>query len=292
MKKIKILIPIHNDWQSVYKLLENIDRELLGWNEDISVLIINDASSAKKPESSFIFKKLRSIKVINMKKNKGHARCIAAGLKYITEKEDFDFVIPMDGDGEDRPVEIVPLLSKAYENPSKAITGNRVKRSEGFFFRFCYIFHKFLTLIFTGQSIKFGNYSCLPKNIVIKMINEPAVWSSFSGALSKVAKERVSIPSIRGSRYFGPSQMNFISLLKHSLSIIAVFRNAVILRSIIFLVVYLFLIVEYLSIIMLIPFFLVLAMALLTMLTSTRESLTELNSSLDNINSIENIRIN
>ena len=292
MKKTKILIPIHNDWQSVFKLLENIDNELLDWNTGISVLIINDASSEKKPENSFVFKNLRSIKIINMKKNKGHARCIATGLKYINEKEDFDFVIPMDGDGEDRPAELGGLLSKAYENPTMAITGNRVKRSEGYFFRFCYLFHKFLTFIFTGQSIKFGNYSCLPKNIVAKMVNEPATWSSFSGSLSKITKDRLSIPSIRGSRYFGPSQMNFISLLKHSLSIIAVFKTRFLIRSITFLIVYLFLIIEYLSIIMLIPFFLVLTMILLTFIISRRESLSELNSSLDNIASIQNIKIN
>ena len=292
MKKTKILIPIYNDWQSVYKLLENIDRDLNRWDADIAVIIINDASTEKKTENDFIFKNLSSIKIINMKKNKGHARCIAAGLKYINEKEDFDFVIPMDGDGEDRPEELGPLLCKAYENPNIAITGNRVKRSEGFFFKFCYLFHKCLTYIFTGQSIKFGNYSCLPKNIVVKMVNEPATWSSFSGALSKVSNVRFSIPSIRGSRYFGPSQMNFIDLLKHSLSIIAVFKKVLLIRSITFLVVYLFFIIEYLSMIMLIPFLFVLVMMILALQLSRRENISELNNSLENINSIENMKIN
>jgi len=292
MKKTKILIPIYNDWQSVYKLLENIDRDLHGWDADIAVIIINDASTEKKLENSFIFKNLSSIKIINMKKNKGHARCIAAGLKYINEKEDFDFVIPMDGDGEDRPTELGPLLCKAYENPTIAITGNRVKRSEGFFFKFCYLFHKCLTYIFTGQSIKFGNYSCLPKNIVTKMVNEPATWSSFSGALSKVSNVRLSIPSIRGSRYFGPSQMNFINLLKHSLSIIAVFKKVLLIRSATFLIFYLFFIIEYLSVIMLIPFLFVLVMMILVLQLSRRENISELNNSLENINSIENMKIN
>ena len=35
-----------------------------------------------------------------------------AGLKYINEKEDFDYVIPMDGDGEDRPEELSLLIEK------------------------------------------------------------------------------------------------------------------------------------------------------------------------------------
>tara|TARA_B100001142_G_C14207329_1_gene606234 strand:- start:181 stop:1059 length:879 start_codon:yes stop_codon:yes gene_type:complete len=291
MKKTKILIPIYNDWKSLFKVLENIDNDLHGWDADISVIIINDASTEEKSENYSIFKNLKSIKIINMKKNKGHARCIAAGLKYIYEKEEFDFIVPMDGDGEDRPVELRPIICKAYENPDKAITGNRVKRSEGFFFKFCYLFHKFLTYIFTGRSIKFGNYSCLPKNIVKKMINEPATWSSFSGALSKIAKDKVSISSTRGSRYFGPSQMNFISLLKHSLSIMAVFKNTFLVRSTIFLIVYLLLILDYLSIIMLIPLFLVSVMIVMILVLSRRESLSELDKSLDNISSIENIKI-
>jgi len=45
MKKIKILIPIYNDWQSVFKLLENIDLQIMGLDAAVSVLIINDAST-------------------------------------------------------------------------------------------------------------------------------------------------------------------------------------------------------------------------------------------------------
>ena len=56
------------------------------------------------------------------------------------------------------------------------------------------------------------------------MVNEKATWSSFSGSLAKVAKDRVSIPSERGTRYFGPSKMSFKNLLIHSLSIITVFK--------------------------------------------------------------------
>ena len=69
-------------------------------------MIVNDASTEEKPLDRFDFKNIKSIRVINMKENKGHARCNAAGLKYINDKEDFNYVIPMDGDGEDRPEEL------------------------------------------------------------------------------------------------------------------------------------------------------------------------------------------
>ena len=181
--KIKILIPVYNDWQSVFKLLENINSEVSNLGHEFSVIIVNDASTENKPEISSNFEYLNSIKIINMKENRGHARCNASGLKYIFENEEFDYVIPMDGDGEDRPEEIKLLINKAKEYPNTVITANRVKRSEGLIFRASYLIHKFITFLFTGHSVKFGNYTCLPKSIITQMVGEAATWSSFSGSL-------------------------------------------------------------------------------------------------------------
>ena len=43
--------------------------------------------------------------------------------------------------------------------------------------------------------------------------------------MAKLEKDRSSSPSIRGTRYFGPSKMSFKNLIKHSLAIIAVFKS-------------------------------------------------------------------
>ena len=293
MKKIKILIPVYNDWQSVFKLLENIDYGLEAWDDGvahISVIIINDASTEERPFNSIAFKSLKSLQIINMKNNKGHARCIAAGLKYISENNNFDLVIPMDADGEDRPEELGILLCKAYELPDRVITANRIKRSEGFIFKFCYLMHKYLTFIFTGQTIKYGNYTCLPKTAVNEMVNEPATWSSFSGSLAKRIKDRNSISSERGKRYFGPSKMSFFNLLKHSLSIIAVFKTTILIRSILFLIAYLFLVTGKISIITLLPVIGVIIMMLSVIVLSKRENMKEFNDSLENIESIDRIK--
>ena len=290
MSKIKILIPIYNDWESVFQLLEDIDSKIYDLKHEISVLIINDSSTEEKPQNNFDLKKISSIKIINMKKNKGHARCNAAGLKYINDKEDFDYVIPMDGDGEDRPEELNLLIEKVKDYPNTAVTANRVKRSEGLIFKFCYLVHKYLTFIFTGQTIKYGNYTCLPKSIVKEMINEPATWGSFSGSLAKIAKDRKFIPSMRGKRYFGPSKMSFVNLLKHSLSIIAVFKTTLLIRSILFLIAYLFLMTGNISIVTLIPISGVIIMMISVIILSKRENMSEFNNCLDNIGSIDKIK--
>ena len=287
MKKFIILIPIYNDWKSVFKLLENIDLQIADWDAEVSVLIVNDASTEERPVTELKFKKIKSVRVMNMKQNRGHARCNAAGLKYLTEKEKFDYVIPMDGDGEDRPEELTSLFNKSKEKPLKTVTLDRIKRSEGFFFKLLYEGHKILTYVFTGKLVKFGNYSSLPKEDVAKLTKEASIWSSFSGSVTKVIADRISVPSIRGQRYFGPSQMNLFNLLIHSFSIIAVFRGAVIIRSVLFLFIYLFFVSNNLSVITLFPVLAVFIFLLLILKVSSRENIEELNNSLENIGSID-----
>ena len=119
------------------------------------------------------------------------------------------------------------------------------------------------------------------------MVNEASTWSSFSGSLSKVGTKQVSINSIRGSRYFGPSKMSFLNLVKHSLSIMAVFKTSVFIRSIIFVSVYFYFILQDISIITLIPPILIFFMIVSIFLLSKRENISEFNKSLENINNIE-----
>ena len=288
--KFKILIPVYNDWQSVLKLLDNINLSIESLDHEISVIIVNDASNHDRPLEEKDLENIDSIKILNMKINQGHARCIATGLKYIYEKEDFDYVIPMDGDGEDRPEEIKNFIELSEQKSEKSIVGERVKRSEGIFFQLCYKFHKFLTLAFTGQSIKFGNYSCLSKLTIEKMLKEKATWSSFSGSLRKVEKDLVSSPSVRGTRYFGPSQMSFFNLLKHSLSIISVYRKTVLIRSALFIVFYILLIKSNASVITSIPLVLLLIMIYSISSLALRENIEEFNNCLTNIHDIDNIK--
>ena len=290
MKKYTILIPIYNDRESLTKLIENINEELNSVNAEVSILVINDASSQQIVDTYPNLENIRSFEIINMKQNRGHARCIASGLKYIYEKKEFDYVIPMDGDGEDRPEEIKSFIELSEQVGEQSIVGERVKRSEGLLFQICYKFHKFLTLAFTGQSIKFGNFTCLSKSTIEKMLKEKATWSSFSGSLRKVEKNLVSSPSIRGIRYFGPSQMSFFNLLKHSLSIISVYRKTVLIRSALFIVFYILLIKSNASVITSLPLVLLLIMIYSISSLALRENIDEFNNCLTNINDIEKIK--
>ncbi len=288
--KIKILVPIYNDWQSASKLLDEIDNNISDLDHEISVIIVNDASTHDRQEEQKDFKNIHSINILNMKTNQGHARCIATGLKYIFEKEEFDYVIPMDGDGEDRPEEIKEFVNQIDNSNNNPIVGERVKRSEKLIFKICYQLHKLITLTFTGNSIKFGNYTCLPKSTVEKMIKEKATWNSFSGSLKKIENNLLPIPSTRGIRYFGPSKMSFFNLIKHSLSIMSVFRKTFLIRSGLFIILYILFIKSNASVVTALPLvFLLIAVYSISNL-ALRENMAEFDKALSNINNIENIK--
>jgi len=288
MKKIIILIPVFNDWDSLKKLIEEINENIKDFKYiDFECLIVNDASTIDRPK---LIKPnhIKSLKILNMKKNKGHARCNAFGIRYVFENKQFDNLILMDGDGEDRPVEIKSLLNTINEKPDVSVVAKRVKRSEGPYFQLLYQIHKLITIIFTGKKINFGNYSILKKQDIEKIYLKASLWSSFSGTIKKNIKKLNEINSFRGLRYFGPSQMSLFKLLIHSFSIIAVFKYQVFLRST-FMIIVLSYLNMYLGNFSILLQILIIIFNLLIFMTSLRENKNDLINSHKNLREVETI---
>jgi len=286
MKKFIILIPVYNDWESLKKLFYNINDNIKNiLNAEFSCVVINDSSTINSSKIK-IPSNIKSIKIIHMNKNRGHARCNAFGIKYLSSISDLDYVILMDGDGEDRPEELKLLVDKVFSEPDTSVVAKRVKRSEGTLFQSLYRIHKYLTLITTGKLINFGNYSCLTKVDLEFLSTKASLWSSFSGSFKKYIKKYNEINSIRGMRYFGPSQMSLFKLIVHSLSIIAVFKYRVFLSSFV-----LILLSQYFAALFSFNFLFFQTMLILfnlfVFIISFRESETDLKNSDSNIMNIE-----
>jgi hypothetical protein len=288
MKKFILLIPIYNDWESLAKLLNNINENIKNIKgAQFDCVIINDCSTIINPKIR-IPPQINSMKIIHMSKNKGHARCNAFGINYLSDNSDFDYVILMDGDGEDRPEEIKLLVDKILLEPNKSVVAKRIKRSEGPLFQMLYKLHKYLTLLTTGKLINFGNYSCLTKNDLKNLATKASLWSSYSGSLKHNVKNYNEVNSIRGIRYYGPTQMSLFKLIIHSFSIIAVFKYRVFFTSIILLISF-----HYLGISIKFNFLLFQILIILfnisIFLVSFRESKKELENSKHDIARIENL---
>ncbi len=225
IKKIICLTPIYNDWESFSILVKKIEKEYLLQQKQylIQIVAINDGSIEEFEKETF--NTTTTIELVNLKVNVGHQRAIAIGLQYINDtKTDFDFVIVLDSDGEDNPEDILHLVAKCESlNSSKIIFAQRKKRQESVLFKTGYFFYKYLFYSLTGQKINFGNFSCIPKKLLKRIVVQDNLWNHYSGSIiqSKTPYDRVLLN--RGKRYAGESKMNFTSLVLHGLSSISVY---------------------------------------------------------------------
>lgn len=230
-KKIICLAPVYNDWESFSILIKNIEIALKNENIEFRIIAVNDCSLENYSESDFL-NTTTSIEVINLKSNIGHQRAIAVGLQYINDtKTDFDYVVVLDSDGEDIPEGITHLVSKCNNlNNDKIIFAQRKKRQESLYFKIGYFFYKQIFYVLTGQKINFGNFSCIPKKLIKRVVVQDNLWNHYSGSIiqSKTPFDKVILD--RGKRYAGQSKMNFTSLVLHGLSSISVYFDSLSVR--------------------------------------------------------------
>lgn len=225
-----IAIPSLNDWAAIAKLLLLIDEVNLEQEKiSMEVLIIDDCSSESIPDS-LIHQWYRQIQVniLRLRRNLGHQRAIAIGLCYIYEHLQCDLVVVMDGDGEDNPFEIERLIRVSQaNNHKKIIFARRSKRSEGRIFKFFYFIYQKLYQLLTGKILAVGNFSLLPCSLLNNVVVVSEIWNHYSSALHRSRLPYVEVNIPRTKRLDGYSQMNFVSLITHGLSSIAVYGDIV-----------------------------------------------------------------
>ena len=260
-KKIYVLIPLYNDWLSLNKLLRAIDKIIK--KKNINILIINDCSTEKNKNSKHQFKNIKSVEVIDLKRNLGHDRAIAVGLNILYKKKLFDYVITMDSDGEDNPKYIKSFIEKINEDKNVAIVAKRNKRSVNLVFSILYFLHLVILFIFVGKWINFGGYNCLSKFAVKNLLKEKTLWGNYSATIA-ISKSKIKfLNTNRDKRYYGPSQMSYFKLFLHSLSILTVFKKKIFYKIAVLISVNFLIILLYNNLILYIPAIVLLILTLL-----------------------------
>ena len=119
-------------------MIPKIDECLKGQNEEISILIVNDASTIKNNLSFKNISFLKKIEVINLKNNVKAQIALATGLSYLKKEKFEGVIIVMDGDGQDNPKYILDIIKETQKNPNKTIVLNRTKREDELLFLIFY----------------------------------------------------------------------------------------------------------------------------------------------------------
>ena len=115
MNRYSIIIPIHNEVNSIPILLDN----LKDYNsEGHEIIVIDDGSN---DGSTNILKNCRIINLISIEKNRGKGYAIRQGLKKVRN----DKVLIFDGDMEIKPSEVSKLMILDRKNNINFVMGTR-----------------------------------------------------------------------------------------------------------------------------------------------------------------------
>ena len=122
-KMLSLVIPIFNEEDSIIKLNEKILKALKGYNFEIIYVDDSSSDSSREVIKSIIRKK---VILVELSKNYGQSLALAAGFDIAKG----DYIITLDGDLQNDPNDILPMLNKAVEGDWDIVTGIRVKRKD------------------------------------------------------------------------------------------------------------------------------------------------------------------
>jgi glycosyltransferase involved in cell wall biosynthesis len=232
---VAVVIPVFNDWDSVRVLIGRLGDALVQQAAPVHLVIVDDGST--EPESGLaeaVEAAGLECVLVRLARNVGHQRAIAIGLCQAVTELRAGTVVIMDGDGEDRPEDVPPLLEAHRANPRAIVVGDRRRRSEGAGFVLFYRLYKRLFSLLTGTPISFGNFSVMGYEAARRLVNMHELLLHVPATMIRSRCTIVRVAIDRGERYAGRSKMNLISLIVHGLSSIAVFSERTFTRILVF----------------------------------------------------------
>ena len=228
---IIFITPVYNDWESVKILSKDLKEisDVNSWNSHL--VIVNDCS----PNQIHYEKDSLSLNsdILNLYSNQGNQKCITIGLSFVYDKfKEYDYVIVLDADGEDKPSDIIKLIDLAKNsNDDKIIFSKRQKRNENKAYIFFYTLYKIFFYLLTGKTINIGHFSCIPKKLISKVLSVDGIWIHYCAALIKSKLSYGTVPCDKGLRYKGKTNQSKGMLLFHGLASMIVFQDIIILKA-------------------------------------------------------------
>ncbi|SFC74034.1 glycosyltransferase family 2 protein [Butyrivibrio sp. YAB3001] len=129
MDRISVVVPVFNEEGNIAKLHQEIKKVCEDNGYIYEIIFVNDGSTDKTDEAC---RKLEPLKLITMRKNFGQTAAMDAGIK----AAQYDYIVTMDGDGQNDPADIPGMLKYLHENDLDVVSGWRKNRKDTFMKKF------------------------------------------------------------------------------------------------------------------------------------------------------------
>jgi polyisoprenyl-phosphate glycosyltransferase len=231
---ICVVMPVFNDWRALPQLLSNLAEAFRSSGTVLDIILVNAASTENcdfEIERSIVRDVISEI--TDLRVNVGHQIAITAGLHFAQQHKAFTAVLIMDADAEDQPDDAAKLVAISRNQPDHLIAAKRTKRSESAIFRGFYFLYRAIFRLLTGRAISFGNFMLIPAALLPSVLSRPELIHHVAATLLRTRLPITQVPTTRGQRYFGASQMNVPALVTHAIGALAVFSEVLFSRLLI-----------------------------------------------------------
>lgn len=216
--KYSVIVPVMNEEKNVVPLHTEIIKTMELLHEPYEIIFIDDGSTDGTVAQ---LQSVSPVTIVRLRKNFGQTAAMDAGIKQATG----EYIITLDGDGQNPPHEIPKLLKTIEEGNYDVVSGWRKKRNDPFLKRFVSRGAYGLRSIFvkdhihdSGCSLKVYKRECFNHVDLFGEMHRfiPAIlsWSGFS--IGEVEVEH-------RARNFGTTKYNWKRVLKGLLDMMAIF---------------------------------------------------------------------
>ena len=204
---LSVVIPVYNEEESVEPLVDEITSVMDRLGKRHEIIIVDDGSRDRTFERlAALCRRTYTLRVIRLKRNFGQTAALAAGLCHARG----EFVVLMDGDGQNDPADIPAMLAQ-LESGFDLVCGWRFKRRDSFLRR------RLPSIIANGliswaTQVKLHDYGCTLKAMRREIAKDLKLYGEMHRFIPVIAFERGARimemkvnhrPRLRGTSKYG-----------------------------------------------------------------------------------------
>ena len=220
--ELSVVVPVYNEEKNIEMLFNRIKENIPVSNWEL--IFINDGSADNTlPLVIGLSHQYKQVKYIDFSRNFGHQHAISAGIENATG----EYIIVMDGDGQDPPELIPELLEKAKSGFEVVYAKRKKRQGEGFLKKFtAKVFYRILRNITSIEiPVDTGDFRIIHRKIQAILKQMPEQHKYIRGQISWIGFNQTFIEYDRAERIHGTTKFTYKKMIQFALDGISSFST-------------------------------------------------------------------
>ena len=222
--QLSVVVPLFNEEDNVNALFDRIQKVLGEMDLTTELIFVNDGSKDKTLAKVFIIAQQHKwVKYIDFSRNFGHQLAIFAGI----ERANGQYIVVMDGDGQDPPECIPELYEKALSGYEVVYAKRRKRKGENFMKKFtAKVFYRILARITQIEiPVDTGDFRIIHRKIRDILVTMPEQHKYIRGQISWIGFNQTFIEYDRDERMHGETKFTYKKMMRFALDGISSFST-------------------------------------------------------------------